>query len=159
MRNKLTSITLLQSSSYGYAGMIEQTNNYKLTSEEPWKDQEDPGNVRPHTDGTLSHVQQRNEEAKWMGVKAMYASQINVHTAIIDALNNTVPEGYKTSGQLIGARVYQADDCPRAILDNLQMMYGQITPAEKMLNQQRFSEGWAADQPSMHLFSRWKNVS
>ena len=57
MRNKLTVILLLQSSSYGYMGMIEQINIYKLTGEDPWKNQEDPGNVRPHTDGSLSPVQ------------------------------------------------------------------------------------------------------
>ena len=34
MRNKITAIPLLQSSSYGYAGMIEQVNIYKLTGEE-----------------------------------------------------------------------------------------------------------------------------
>ena len=28
--------------------------------------------------------------------------------------------------------------------------------AENMLNQQRFSEGWATDQPIMHLFLRLK---
>ena len=33
--------------------MIEQVNIYKLTGEEPWKDQDDTGNVHPHTDGTL----------------------------------------------------------------------------------------------------------
>ena len=154
MRNKLTAIPSLQSSSYGYAGMIEQINIYKLTGEEPWKDQEDPGNIRPLTDSNMTRVQQRDEEAKWEGVKTTYASQINIRTAIIDALNDAVPEGYKTSGQLIGARVYRADDCPRTILDNLQLTYGQITPGEKMLNQQRFSEGWATDQPIMHLFSR-----
>ena len=109
--------------------MIEKINIYKLTGEEPWKDQEDPGNVHLHTDGMLSPVQQCDKEAKWTGVKATYASQINVHTAIIDALNDAVPEGYKTSGQLIRARVYRAYDCPRTILDNLQMTYGQITPA------------------------------
>ena len=106
MRNKLTAITSLQSSSYGYAGMIEQVNIYKLTDEEPWKDQEDPGNARPLTDNSISRVQQRDEEAKWTGVKATYASQISVQTVIIEALNDAVPEGYKTSGQLIGARVY-----------------------------------------------------
>ena len=86
-------------------------------------------------------------------------SQINIRTAIINALNDAVPEGYKTSGQLIGARVYRADDCPRTILDNLQLTYGQITPGEKMLNQQRFSKGWTTDQPIMHFFLGWKNVS
>ena len=134
-RNKLTAIPSLQPSLYRYAGMIEQINIYKLTGEEPWKDQEDPGNVHPLTDGSISCVQQRNEEAKWTGVKVTYASQINIRTVIIDALNDAVPEGYKTSGQLIGARVYRADDCLRTILDNLQLTYGQITPAEKMLNQ------------------------
>ena len=122
MRNKLTAIPSLQSSSYGYTGMIKQVNIYKLTGEEPWKDQEDPGNVRLLTDGSINRVQQRDEEVTWTGVKATYASQINVWTAIIDVLNDAVPEGYKTSGQLIGARVYRADDCPRTILDNLQLM-------------------------------------
>ena len=46
------------------------------------------------------------------------------------------------------------DNCLHTILDNLQLTYGQITPGEKMLNQQRFSEGWTTDQPIMHLFSR-----
>ena len=131
MRNKLTAIPSLQSSSYGYAGMIEQVNIYKLTGEEPWKDQDDPGNVCLLTDGSLSLVQQRDEEAKWTDVKATYASQINVQTVIIDALNDTLPEGYKTSGQLIGARVNRADDCLCTILDNLQLTYGQITQAKK----------------------------
>jgi hypothetical protein len=57
-------------------------------------------------------------------------------------------------GQLIGARVYCAGNCLCTILDNLQLTYRQITPAEKFLNQQRFSEGWATDQPIMHLFLR-----
>ena len=57
MRNKLTAIPSLQSASYGYTGMIEQVNIYKLTGEKPWKDQEDPGSVRPNTDGSLNNVQ------------------------------------------------------------------------------------------------------
>ena len=72
----------------------------------------------------MNPVHQRDKEAKWIGVKTTYTSQINVHTAIIDALNDAILEGYKTSVQLIGARVYRADDYPRTILDNIQMMYG-----------------------------------
>jgi hypothetical protein len=59
--------------------MIEQINIYKLMGEEPWKDQEDPGNVRPHTDVTLSLVQQHDEEVKWAGVKATCKPDQRMH--------------------------------------------------------------------------------
>jgi len=58
MRNKLTAIPSPQSSSYGYAGMIEQINIYKLTGKEPWKDQDNPGNIRPLTDSSMNRMQQ-----------------------------------------------------------------------------------------------------
>ena len=48
----------------------------------------------------------------------MYSSQITIHTVVIDALNNAVPEGYKSTGKLIGAKVYISNGCPQTILDN-----------------------------------------
>ena len=84
----------------------------------------------------------------------MYSLQIAIWTAIIDALNDAVPEGYMKTGQLMGVKLYCADDCPREILDNLFATYGQITPLEKTMNQQRFSEGWNPQEPIMELFSR-----
>jgi hypothetical protein len=79
--------------------------------------------VHPNTNGLLNTNHQHTEEVVGMGAKAMYASQINVHVAITNALNKAVPEGYKSSSQLIGARVYYMDDCLYTLLVDLQMTY------------------------------------
>ena len=93
-------------------------------------------------------------EALWKGAHAVYFSHIAIRTAIVNALNGAVPEGYRKTGQLMGAKLYCADDCPWEILDNLLAMYGKISPEEKNMNQQRFSEGWNSQEPIMELFSR-----
>ena len=134
--------------------MFPQLELYTLTGEQLWEDFRDQGNVRPQADVSLTSAQQRAVESIWTAVQAVYSSQIAIYTAVINALNDAVPEGYKNTGQLIGAKVYHLDNCPQLILDNLLTTYGQITPAEKMLNQQQFSEGWNPQEPIMALFIR-----
>eukprot|EP00957_Ditylum_brightwellii_P005332 406580-Ditylum_brightwellii.AAC.1 len=95
LKNKLTDICFLQSASYGYTDMIKQAEVYGLTGEEPWNNLPNPGNACSHTDSTLNTMQQQDAEVIYAGEKATYVSQINVQTAMINALNNTVREGYK----------------------------------------------------------------
>ena len=57
---KLTSIRSLQSALYGYSGMVEQLEVYIPTGEQAWEDFPDPRNTRPHTDGTLNSIQQKD---------------------------------------------------------------------------------------------------
>ena len=116
---KLTSIRSLQSASYGYIEMVEQLEVYALTVEQPWADFVDSGYVQPQADGSLTSAQQSDVKAIWTAAQSVYSSKIAIHTAVTDALNNTVPEGYKSTSQLIGAKVYRSDNCPRTILDNL----------------------------------------
>ena len=91
---KLTSIRSLQSASYGYSGKVEQLEVYTLTGKQAWEDFPDPGNTRPHANGTLNATQQKDMEALWTGAREVYSSQIAIRTTIIDALNDAVPEGY-----------------------------------------------------------------
>ena len=111
--------------------MVEQLEVYALTGEQPWSDFDNPGNFRPRLDGTLTAVKQQDIKVIWTAAQAVYSSQIAIRTAVIDALNDAVTEGYKNTGQLIGAKVYCSDECPQVNLDNLLTTYGQITPAEK----------------------------
>ena len=116
LQNNLAALCSLQFASYGYTGIVKQTNIYVLTDEDPLVDLATPGNNCQHTDRLLSATQHRDAEVVYAGKNATYASQIIVRTAIIDALNDAVPEGYKSSGQLIGARVYCSYDCPAPYL-------------------------------------------
>ena len=133
--------------------MVEQLEVYTLTGKQPWANFVDSGNVHPRADVTLNTTYQHNVEDIWIVTQAVYSFQINARTAVIEALNDAVPEGYKNTDQLIGAKVYRFNHCPRTILDNLQATHGQITSVEKILNQQQFSEGWNPQEPIRTLFS------
>ena len=40
------------------------------------------------------------------GAQSVYSTQITIRMAIIGALNDAIPEGYKNTGQLIRVKVY-----------------------------------------------------
>ena len=75
--------------------MVGQLEVYALTGKHQWEDFVDPGNGRPRADGSLKAVEQRDIEVIWTSVQTVYSSQIAIHTTGIDALNDSVPEGYK----------------------------------------------------------------
>ena len=91
--------------------MVKQLDVYALTGEQPWTGFTDPRNGRPRSDGSLTAVEQRAVGAIWTAAQAVYSLQIAIPTAVINALNNAMPEGYNNTGQLIGAKVYRLDDC------------------------------------------------
>ena len=51
--------------------MVEQLEVYALTGKNLWEDFPDPGHVRPHVDGTLASIQQKDMEALWTGAQAV----------------------------------------------------------------------------------------
>jgi len=73
-----------------------------------------------HTAATsLYTLPYKQQQMKYMHQTFLNLPPATLLKAIINALNDAVPKGYNTSGQLIGARVYRVDDCPHTILDNL----------------------------------------
>ena len=73
--------------------MVEQLEVYILTDGQVWEDFPDPGNTQPHADGTLNTTQQKEDmEELWTGAQGVYSLQIAIQTAIIDTLNDAVPE-------------------------------------------------------------------
>ena len=65
--------------------MVEQLEVYALTGKQAWEDFPDPGNTRPHADGTLNATQQKDMEALWTGARKVYSSQIAIQTASLRA--------------------------------------------------------------------------
>ena len=129
--DKLTTIPSQQSTEFVYAGMVDQEEIYTLNVADPWVNFPDPG-VHRIADGTMDGDEQRDADTIFNANKKVYDSESNVRRAVIGGLNAAVPRQYKRSGGTsIGAKMYNANDCPRTILDNLRTSYGRLDPIEK----------------------------
>ena len=96
-----------------------------------------------------------NEQVTYDTHKLIFDSEVNVRTALIDVLNDAVPDKFKRmGGNQIGTRVYRPTDDPRGILQRLHDLYGKPTPAEKEANESSWTRGWDASQPIEDLYYR-----
>ena len=149
---KLLALPSEQSAEFGFAGMVQPTDVYALSTNVPWTNWPDPG---PHRPDAATTAEQSNNAARYDANKIVYESECNVRSAINDALNLAVPKAYKRSGgQSMGARVYKANECPRTIIAQLRTTYGKYTPQEKQANQAAFDAPWNPSDPIEELFSR-----
>ena len=58
----------------------------------------------------------------------------------------------QAGGERIGAHLYWANDCPCKILVTLHDCFGNVTPTEKMVNNQLFDVSWNPMEPIEELF-------
>ena len=85
--------------------------------------------------------------------KKVYDSQTHVNRAVINALNAAVPRPYKRAAAgTIGSKIYKPTNNPKAIITALQANYGQMTPGEKTIMEQKWSAPWNPVDPIEILF-------
>ena len=150
----LSGIPSNQSAEHGYAGLAAQPAIYALRTATAWQDAIDPGHHRT-TAPTMDSAQARDEQVTFDTHKLIFDSEVNVRTALIDALNAAVPDKFKRmGGNQIGTRMYRPTDSPRDILQRLHDLYGKPTPAEKEANERSWMMGWDASQPIEDLYHR-----
>ena len=150
--DKLTMIPSKQSVDFGYSGKVEADVVYALKTNIPWVDWKNPG---PHVmlADNLTDTQITNIQEEYKARKMVWNSQSNVKRAIIAGLNLVVPCTYRrVVAGAVGTCNYRFTDDPKVILQGLQDIYIQMTPAEKMKMEADWSAAWNPSEPIEILF-------
>ena len=129
LREQLCKILSIQSTDFGYQGMVNAPAVYALTGAPTWQDFNNPG-YHWSVDGTLSVLEQQDDNVIFNFATIVYNSQKNLKAAINNRLKASVPEAYPGNSIAMGVREYCPTDNPREIIQQLTVQYGQQTPNE-----------------------------
>jgi hypothetical protein len=144
-----------QSTRNGYAGKILSAQQYALLDTQAWVDWPYPG---PHHTFPNGADRANREQAKtvWLANSDVYNSEQNVDRAVIAALDQAVPDDFKSGG--VAANGWSGNINARDIIASLKDTYGIPGPADKAKIETLYMKPYNPSRPIESMFKELDNA-